>query len=1020
MNNDIDFTESTYPVKYLLQIANLHNTTHSVSEYVAKLKNIIFRLQIPVFNISCLSNIDGTDHLLIFPEFAVLKKFIPQLTNDCLNFEYTTINIKKLIANRSIFKKSILFSILRGYITISDTITFPVTSNVNKTVYTCEQIVSDFSQANKDLSQILTSDIQKQILESPYFGGVVSFPLIAEKETIGSFDIIYPKDHLVLDENEFVTLELLARLIANGLRQYRYQNKIIISETKYSSLINAIPMALFVINRDYSIIETNDAFKEWFAVEHPLNKKCYEIIALQDTPCKDCAASRVMNQGTPLMREQKVPYFNDTRFFKYIASPIIAPSGTVSSVVNILEDITTRVIAEKKIERFSLTLAEEVDKQTKELKEKQKKLELVTNTLYLLKQANTIKESIHYITESLHTLGAKLSIVTLLSSDVNTLQIVEVYPDNLLRTLQNVAKENILNKKLNFDEFATIPFFSVIKNGHDIIIESKDELLVLIENTFPGIDDNKKNLLFSLLQDEIIAIYPIGSKHRIEGSIAIALDKESNKENKDFIGILLNAAAVEISRKRNQEELVKSELKYRNLVENTQDIIFLCTAEGEIVYGNSVFYKLLNYPEKRKPSFFDFVDQSEKHLLHTIMDYSLKSGTNPQPFEIQLYNRNGNYAWYEVAMSLVPLDHTIGIQIVARDIERKKRMEAHIQNLTEFQEKILQNEMIGIITTDLNGIITSWNKGASTILGYQPFEILNTPLAQLIISGNNQHTNPVNRFLQSTINQPYAEIKMQKKSGDILTSLCMSSLLHDDHDIPFAHLYFFIDISEKKRLEAESLELNQRLHHAQMVTIVSLAKLAEYRNKETGMHLERIMRYVEILAYELSHHAEYKDYITQEYIRDIVNSCLLHDIGKVGVPDHILLKPGKLTDYEFEIMKQHTIIGAETIAEAERKVTGRSYLNLGKEIAFYHHERWDGSGYPKGLKGHEIPLSARIVAVADVYDALVSERPYKRAYPHEKAVKIISEKAGIYFDPVVVTAFLKHHNKFLEIKVTLS
>ncbi|HPP49622.1 MAG TPA: PAS domain S-box protein [Spirochaetota bacterium] len=1019
MNNDIGFTENTYPVKYLLQIANLHNATHSVSEYIKKLKNIIYLLHIPVFNISCLSNIDGSDHLLVFPELHTLKKFIPQINQDLLNLESTTINIKKLIANRSIFKKSILFSILRGYITFSDTISFPDTISINKTIYTLEQIVSDFSLASKDLAAILTNDIQKQIIESPYFGGVVSFPLIAEKETIGSFDIIYPKNHTILDEYEFSTLELIARLIANGLRQYRYQNKIIISETKYSSLINAIPMALYVINRDYTIIETNDTFKEWFSIEHPLNKKCYEIIALRDKPCNDCIALRVMNLGTSFIREQKVPYFDDSRFFKYIASPIIAPSGIVTSVVNILEDITTRIVAERKIEKFSLALAEEVDKQTKELKEKQKKLELVTNTLYLIKQANTIKESIHHITKSLHSLGAKLSIVTLLSSDVNTLQIVDVYPDNLLHTLQIVARENILNMKLNFNDYATIPFFAVIKSGKDIIIDTKNELKELIEKTFPGIDDNNKNLLFSQLQDEIIAIYPIGTKHRIEGSIAIALDKSSNEDNKDFINILLNAAAVEISRKRNQEELVKSELKYRNLVENTQDIIILCTAEGEIVYGNSVFYKLLDYPESHKPSFFDFIDESEKQLLQTIMKHSLSSGTNPQPFEIQLYNRHGKYSWYELAMSLVPLDHTIGIQIVARDIERKKRMEAHIQNLTEFQEKILQNEMIGIITADLNGVITSWNKGASTILGFQPFEILNTPLNQLVNAIDNKQILLKSSTKNPVITQPYAEITMLKKSGEKIITLCMSSLLHDDHDIPFAHLYFFIDISEKKRLEAESLELNQRLQHAQIVTIVSLAKLAEYRNKETGMHLERIMRYVEILAYELSQHPEYQNYITQEYIRDLVNSCLLHDIGKVGVPDHILLKPGKLTEYEFEIMKQHTIIGAETIAEAERKVAGRSYLNLGKEIACYHHERWDGSGYPKGLKGNEIPLSARIVAIADVYDALVSERPYKRAYPHEKAVKIIADKAGIYFDPVVVTAFLKNHNKFFEIKESL-
>ncbi len=1019
MNNDIGFTENTYPVKYLLQIANLHNTTHSVSEYIKKLKNIIYHLQIPVFNISCLSNIEGTDHLLIFPDLLALKNFIPQLSiEDTLIFDYTTINIKKLISNRSIFKKSILFSILRGYITVSDTLTIPDNIKSSKTVYTLEQIISDFSLANKELSQILTPDIQKLLLKSPYCGGVLSFPLNDENNTIGSFDIIYSKDHTLIDANEFLTLELIAHLIANGLRQYRYQNKILLSETKYSNLINAIPMALYVINKDFTIIETNETFKEWFSVKHPLNKKCYQIIAYNDKPCKDCAALRVMDSASPLIREQTIPVFGNNRFFKFSASPIIAPSGNVSSVVNILEDITTRIIAEQKIEKFSLSLAEEVDKQTKEIKEKQKKLELVTNTLYGLKQANTVKESVYHIIHSLHALGAKYCIVTLLSSDVNTLQVVDIFPENFAHTLQSVLQENILNRELDFDVYTKIPFFSVIKTGKNLIIENSDHLKSLIDDMFPKLDAGKKEFLISLVKDYIITINPIGSKHRTEGSIAIALEKKSLEVNGDYIQLLLNAAAVEINRKRNQEELIKSELKYRNLVENTQDIVLLCTDEGDIVYGNSVFYKLLNYSESSKPSFFNFVDDSEKQLLKTIMKHALNSGTNPQPFEIQLYNRHRKYSWYELAMSLVPLDHTIGIQIVARDIERKKRMEAHIQSLTEFQEKILQNEMIGIITTDLSGIITSFNKGASTILGYQPFEILNTSLEKLIISTNAPNNNSTS-LLHSLTQRTYAEITLLTKTGNEVPALCMSSLLHDDHDIPFAHLYFFIDISEKKRLEAESHELNQRLYQAQIVTIVSLAKLAEYRNKETGMHLERIMRYVEILAYELSQHHDYSDYITKDYVQDLINSCLLHDIGKVGIPDHILLKPGKLTEYEFEIMKQHTIIGAETIAEAERKVAGRSYLNLGKEIAYYHHERWDGSGYPKGLKGDEIPLSARIVAVADVYDALVSERPYKRAFPHEKAVKIISDKSGIYFDPVVVAAFIKNHKKFLEIKQTL-
>ena len=146
----------------------------------------------------------------------------------------------------------------------------------------------------------------------------------------------------------------------------------------------------------------------------------------------------------------------------------------------------------------------------------------------------------------------------------------------------------------------------------------------------------------------------------------------------------------------------------------------------------------------------------------------------------------------------------------------------------------------------------------------------------------------------------------------------------------------------------------------------------------------------------------------------------MHDIGKVGIPDAILLKPGKLTNEEFDIIKHHTLIGGDAIKTVEAQVDGQSFLTLGREIAYYHHEKWDGSGYPKGLSGDSIPLSARIAAVADVYDALTSVRPYKKAFSHEKAVEIITRSNGAHFDPDVVRAFMETEQSFIEIKLRLN
>lgn len=222
-------------------------------------------------------------------------------------------------------------------------------------------------------------------------------------------------------------------------------------------------------------------------------------------------------------------------------------------------------------------------------------------------------------------------------------------------------------------------------------------------------------------------------------------------------------------------------------------------------------------------------------------------------------------------------------------------------------------------------------------------------------------------------------------------------------------------------------ELQVRLHVGERIamlesrdlTIFSLAKLAESRDPETGAHLERIREYARILAEELSHNPKFSDLIDPDYIRTLYLTSPLHDIGKVGIPDNVLLKPGRLTEQEFEIMKQHTVIGTETLNAALQAHPTAGYLRFARDIAWSHHERYDGKGYPRGLIGDEIPLCGRIVAIADVYDALTSKRVYKSAFTHEKAKSIILEEMATAFDPDVVDAFLSRENDFLEVRRTL-
>lgn len=199
---------------------------------------------------------------------------------------------------------------------------------------------------------------------------------------------------------------------------------------------------------------------------------------------------------------------------------------------------------------------------------------------------------------------------------------------------------------------------------------------------------------------------------------------------------------------------------------------------------------------------------------------------------------------------------------------------------------------------------------------------------------------------------------------------------------------------------------------AQLGAIFALSKLAESRDSDTGTHLERVRAYCEILAKELRKTGKYPQLEDPIYLETLYAASPLHDIGKVGIPDSILLKAGKLTDEEFEIMRTHTLLGASTLRAADKEHPGNSFIQTGIEIAECHHEKWDGTGYPHGLAGEQIPLSARIISLADVYDALRAKRCYKEAFSHEKSAGIIVASRGTQFDPDIVDAFLAKQDDF--------
>ncbi len=218
-----------------------------------------------------------------------------------------------------------------------------------------------------------------------------------------------------------------------------------------------------------------------------------------------------------------------------------------------------------------------------------------------------------------------------------------------------------------------------------------------------------------------------------------------------------------------------------------------------------------------------------------------------------------------------------------------------------------------------------------------------------------------------------------------------------------------------KQLEEMVSAKVREISEAQMATIFALVKLAESRDDETGAHIERTASFCRLLAEKARAKEPYRQAIDDDYVATIYRASPLHDIGKVGISDLILLKPGKLTPDEFAIMKTHVEIGYQTLLNVDKRYHNNAFLRMGLDITRYHHEKWNGSGYLAELKGEAIPLSARIMALVDVYDALRSKRVYKPAYSHEKTLEIILEGRGQHFDPGLVDIFMEHQHEFEEL-----
>jgi PAS domain S-box-containing protein len=363
-------------------------------------------------------------------------------------------------------------------------------------------------------------------------------------------------------------------------------------------------------------------------------------------------------------------------------------------------------------------------------------------------------------------------------------------------------------------------------------------------------------------------------------------------------------------------------------------------------------------------------------------------------------------------------------------LAHKRLLEEEVEEKTlevvrrkDFLRGILDSStLVSVVLTDLDQNVLFWNKGAENVFGYTSEEMMGQKITRLYPPDETtkETVERLQRLVRTKTGAVHGKMRQVAKSGRMLTiSLAISPMLDGQGNVR-GILGVGQDVTEETRLNEELLESLQLIKQTQDASIFSLAKLAESRDEETGLHLSRIQHYCRVLCMELCKRRKYRNVLTPARIDDLVRSSVLHDIGKVGLPDSILLCPDRFGPEQYEIMKQHPIYGGRALEDAVNKLGAESFLSMGRDIAYYHHERWDGTGYPFGRKGDEIPLSARIVAVVDVYDALTTQRRYKSPFNHDEACAVIIDEKGKQFDPELVAVFLEVETEFNNIRNRLS
>lgn len=455
----------------------------------------------------------------------------------------------------------------------------------------------------------------------------------------------------------------------------------------------------------------------------------------------------------------------------------------------------------------------------------------------------------------------------------------------------------------------------------------------------------------------------------------------------------------------------ENEGKYSILVENAASGILLRKMDGEIVYANSAFSDLVGVRSHESlvgSSYLDFVHPEDRDESRRRMQ--LHTGQKLLPLRVhRLVGRGDKESVVESTGTVVFHEGRCLVMSLFHDITERKRSEDALRRSEETFRTFFEQHSVGFAITDTDCRWLNVNDRLCEILGYSREELLSKTWRDITPRDFFEHEIVKMEDMLRHGDQSEHDFEKQflRKDGSIIDVAVSTKILSSSgNTIRFAST--IQDITDRKRSGRILEEKARELERHQEAIINSMAILAEFRDGGTGEHLERTKSYVRLLL----ERSGAERFYPEEDLELIVRSSVLHDIGKVGIPDRILLKPGSLTEEEFDTIRAHPVIGGYALAKAEKVLGEAAFLKYAREIVEYHHEKWDGAGYPYSLKGDAIPFAARVMAIADVYDALISERPYKKAFPHEEAVEIIASESGKHFDPELVRVFAECAEEF--------